>query len=98
MTSNESGSYTPLILQFLCLVTGIALIVSNRYWNRGPAVIASGIFFINIFWITMVLAHDFKIWSILRNTVAGGILMIGIIVLNLIAVAVLAVTGDFFRR
>ena len=98
MTANEPVSHNALILQFLCLAAGIALIISNRYWNRGPAVIASGIFFINIFWITMVLSYDLKIWSLLRNTVAGGIFMIGILILNLIAVAVLAVSGDFFRR
>jgi len=97
MNASEPGSYTALIVQFLVLATGIALIASNRYWNKGPAVIASGIFFINIFWITMVLTYNLKIWSFLRNSVAGGIFMIGIILVNLITVAVLAIWGNIFK-
>lgn len=91
MKTSEPGSSTALLIQLLVLATGIALIIVNRYWNKGPAVTASGIFFINIFWVTMVLTYDLKIWSFMRNSVAGGILMIGVILVNLIAVAVLAI-------
>mgnify|MGYP001770027467 CR=1 FL=1 len=97
MNSSEPGSHTALIVQFLVLATGIALIASNRYWNKGPAVTASGIFFINIFWITMVLTYNLKIWSFLRNSVAGGVFMISIILVNLITVAVLAIRRSFFK-
>jgi len=97
MKTSEPGSSTALILQFLVLATGIAIIIANRYWNKGPAVTASGIFFINIFWVTMVLTYDFKIWSFLRNTVAGGIFLISVILINLIVVAVLAIRHTVFR-
>ena len=97
MKTSEPGSSTALILQFVVLATGIAIIVANRYWNKGPAVTASGIFFINIFWVTMVLTYDLKIWSFLRNTVAGGIFLISVILVNLIVVAVLAIRHTVFR-
>jgi len=97
MNSTEPVNYTSLIIQFLVLATGIVLIFSHRYWNRGPAVIASGVFFINLFWITMVLSYDLKIWALLRNTVTGGILMLSIIIINLIVVLVLAVFGNIFK-
>lgn len=85
-----TGNLTSYLLQFAVLLLGIALLIVNRYWNKGPAVDASGIFFINIFWITMVLGHDLPIWSALRNTVAGGLILLSILAINLIAVAVLA--------
>jgi lysylphosphatidylglycerol synthetase-like protein (DUF2156 family) len=97
MKTSEPGSSAAIIVQFLVLATGIALIIVNRYWNKGPAVTASGIFFINIFWVTMVLTYDLKIWSFMRNSVAGGIFMIGVILVNLIAVAVLAVRHTIFK-
>jgi len=98
MSSSDSGNSSQLIIQFLLLGAGIALILSNRYWNKGPAVIASGIFFINLFWITLVLSYDLKIWSLVRNTAAGGLIMIGIVVVNLLVVIVLAVFGDYFIK
>lgn len=85
-----------LILQLLVLVTGIGILFFNHYWNRGPAVTASGIFFINIFWITMVLSYDLKIWSWLRNTKAGGLILLGIILVNLVLVVVLAALKNLF--
>jgi lysylphosphatidylglycerol synthetase-like protein (DUF2156 family) len=97
MKTSEPGSSAAIIVQFLVLATGIALIIVNRYWNKGPAVTASGIFFINIFWVTMVLTYDLKIWSFMRNSVAGGIFMIGVILVNLIVVAVLAVRHTIFK-
>ena len=97
MKTSEPGSSAAIIVQFLVLATGIALIIVNRYWNKGPAVTASGIFFINIFWVTMVLTYDLKIWSFMRNSVAGGIFMIGVILVNLIAVAVLAVSHTILK-
>lgn len=97
MKTTGPGTPTALLLQFLCLTIGIALILSNRYWNRGPAVIASGIFFINIFWITMVITYDLKIWSALRNTPAGNIIMIGSLVINLLCILVLAVAGNLIK-
>ena len=81
-----------LLLQLLVLAVGIGILFLNRWIYRGPAVTAAGIFFINLFWVTMVLGHDLKIWSWLRNTKAGGIILLGIIVVNLIVVAVLALT------
>jgi hypothetical protein len=81
---------TSYLLQCAVLLLGIALLIVNRYWNRGPAVDASGLFFINIFWITMVLGHDLPIWSALRNSVAGGLIMLSILAINLIAIALLA--------
>lgn len=86
MKTTGPGTPTALLLQFLCLTIGIALILSNRYWNRGPAVIASGIFFINIFWITMVITYDLRIWSPLRNSAAGNISMISLLIINLLIV------------
>ncbi len=97
MKTAEPGSSTALLIQLLVLATGIALIIVNRYWNKGPAVTASGIFFINIFWVTMVLTYDLKIWSLMRNSVAGGIFMIGVVLVNLIAVAVLAIRHTVFK-
>lgn len=79
-----------LMLQFAILIVGIGLLVVNRYWNRGPAVDASGIFFINLFWITMVLTYDLPVWSALRNTLIGGLILIGIVIVNLIIIAGLA--------
>jgi amino acid permease len=98
MPSSESGGFSQIVIQFLLLVVGIALILSNQYWNKGPAVIASGIFFINLFWLTMVLSYDLKIWSLLRNTAAGGLFMIGIIVINLLAVIILALFSNYFFK
>lgn len=90
MSTHEPGSPVALILQFAILVLGIGLLVVNRYWNRGPAVDASGVFFINLFWITMVLTYDLSMWSALRNTLIGGLILIGIVVINLIVIAALA--------
>jgi hypothetical protein len=86
-----TANLTSCLLQFAVLLPGIALFIMNRYWNKGPAIDVSGIFFINIFWITMVLEHDLPIWSALRNTVAGALIMLSILVINLIAIAVLAI-------
>jgi len=59
---------TPYILQMAVLGVGIALIATGRSWNDRILATASGIFFINIFWVTMVLGNDFKAWSFIRNT------------------------------
>lgn len=80
----------PFLLQLLVLAVGIVLIATHKYWSDHVLAIASGIFFINIFWVTMVLAHDVKIWSFIRNSVIGNIFMIGLIVLNLLFIAVKA--------
>lgn len=90
MSTHEPGSPVALMLQFAILIVGIGLLVVNRYWNRGPAVDASGIFFINLFWITMVLTYDLPIWSALRNTLIGALILIGIVIVNLIVIAGLA--------
>ncbi len=82
-----------LIMQAVLLIAGGALILSSRYWGKPSAVLASGIFFINLFWVTMVLGHDIKLWSFMRNSLVGNIFMILVILINLIAVAVLAVFG-----
>lgn len=79
-------------LQLLVLVVGIGIILLNRWMYKGPAVTAAGIFFINLFWVTMVLGHDLRIWSWLRNTKSGGIILLGIIIVNLLVVLVLALT------
>ena len=91
MSITANTDLSSFLLQILVLLTGIALILTAVYLNKGPAVLASGVFFVNIFWVTMVLSHDIKIWSFLRYTVAGGVFMISVIVLNLIAVFYLAV-------
>jgi len=81
---------TPYIIQMAVLGVGIALIATSRYWSDHILALASGIFFINIFWVTMVLGNDFRIWSFLRNSAAGNIFMIGVIVANLGFIAVKA--------
>ncbi|MBP7586117.1 MAG: hypothetical protein KBA61_18895 [Spirochaetes bacterium] len=80
----------PYVMQFIVLAVGIALIATSARWNDRTLVIASGIFFINIFWVTMVLGHDFRIWSFLRNTGAGNVFLIGLILANLLYIAVKA--------
>jgi hypothetical protein len=54
-----TANLTSCLLQFAVLLPGIALFIMNRYWNKGPAIDASEIFFINLFWITMVLTGGF---------------------------------------
>lgn len=98
MEAEKTGGVVGMLLQAALLVAGIALIVFARYWNRGPAVVASGVFFINLFWITMVLSHDVKLWSVLRNTKAGNVALLAIVLVNLLAIALLALFGDFFKR
>jgi len=81
---------TPYIIQMIVLGVGIALIATSRYWSDHTLALVSGIFFINIFWVTMVLGNDFRIWSFLRNSAAGNIFMFGVIVANLGFIAVKA--------
>lgn len=95
MTMQISQGITPIILQLLTLVVGIALIATSRFWSDHTLAVASGIFFINIFWVTMVLGHDFKAWSFLRNTAPGNIFMIAAIVGNLGFIAVRALMRLF---
>lgn len=90
MKTVDPGSYKALMLQFAALFTGIAILILNRYQYRGPAVTASGIFFINLFWVTMILGHDLPVWALLRNTMAGGIFLIGVILVNLLVILILA--------
>ncbi len=90
-----SEGITPIILQLLALAVGIALIATAGFWNDHTLAVASGIFFINIFWVTMVLGHDFKAWSFLRNTGPGNTFMIAVIVGNLGFIAVRAIKKLF---
>jgi hypothetical protein len=98
MGIQQPGGTVSLILQLSVLIVGIVLIVTSRYWSNRPAVIASGIFFINIFWITMVLRYDLRIWSLIRNTVPGALIMLAVPLINLGAVAFLALAGLFRGR
>ncbi|HOF00576.1 MAG TPA: hypothetical protein PK385_04955 [Spirochaetota bacterium] len=82
-----------LLMQAVLLIVGAALILTRRYWGKPSAVVAAGIFFINLFCVTMVLGHDIKIWSFIRNSLIGNIFMISVILINLIAVVVLALFG-----
>ena len=77
-------------MQLLLLVVGSSLVLSRDYWGKPLTVLLSGVFFINLCWITLVLGHVLKIWAWLRNNIAGYVAMIGIIVVNLSAVAVTA--------
>lgn len=98
MGVQHPGGAVSLILQLSVLIVGVVLIFSSRYWSNRPAVIASGIFFINIFWITMVLRYDLRIWSLIRNTVPGALIMLAVPLINLAAVAFLALAGLFRGR
>lgn len=99
MTTAQPGSVSPLMLQILCLVVGIAIIVgSPSCGNKSRAVLASGIFFINIFWTTMVLEHDLRIWSWLRNSLPGNSVLLLIVASNLVVVAVLAIKGNVWEN
>ncbi len=95
--SVQPGGPGALLLQAGILFLGIGLLVANRFWPRGPAVTASGIFFINLFWITVILAYDLPLWSWLRNSAAGGIILLSIVALNLLAVVLLALFSRFFN-
>lgn len=97
MESGNTAGLKALILQLLLLAAGIGIILLNNYRYRGPAVTATGVFFINLFWVTMVLGHDLKIWSWLRNTKAGGLILLGIVVANFFVVVALAVRDNFFK-
>lgn len=79
-----------IFIQVLLLLVGAALMLSRNYWGKPLPVLLSGIFFMNLCWITLVLGHDLKIWAWLRNNIAGNLALIGIIVVNLIAVVVTA--------
>ncbi len=87
---------TPYIIQLIVLAVGIALIASHKHWSDHVLAIASGVFFINIFWITMVLGHDLKIWSFIRNSPIGNICLIGLLVVNLLFIALRALIKLFF--
>jgi hypothetical protein len=86
---------TPVILQLFALGVGITLIVTRNYWSDHTLALASGVFFINIFWVTMILGNDLRIWSFLRNSAIGNIFMIGVILINLIFIAVKAIIQLF---
>ncbi len=78
---------TPYLVQLLVLGVGIALIATSGRWGDRVLVIASGVFFINIFWVTMVLGNDIRVWSFLRNSAVGNIFMVAVILGNLIYIA-----------
>lgn len=86
----EGTPMPKIFIQVLLLLVGAALMLSWNYWGKPLPVLLSGIFFMNLCWITLVLGHDLKIWAWLRNNIVGNLTMIGIIVVNLIAVAVTA--------
>lgn len=90
MAPSEGTAKQKIFMQLLLLVVGAALVLSRNYWGKPLPVLLSGVFFINLCWITLVLGHDLKIWAWLRNNIAGNLALIGIIVVNLIAVAVTA--------
>jgi hypothetical protein len=98
MGAQQPGGIVSLILQCAVLIVGIVLIITSRYWSNRSAVIASGVFFINIFWITMVLRYDLRLWALIRNTVPGAIIMLGVPIINLAVIAVLALIGAFRGR
>lgn len=91
MTVSDGSSLQKFGMQILLLVVGVALILSRDYWGKPNAALLSGVFFLNLLWITLVLGHDFVIWSWLRNNIVGNIVMILIILANLVAVFVSAV-------
>lgn len=70
-----------LIIQLLVLLVGVGLFLSRRQWSDPILALASGLFFINIFLVTVVLGNDLKIWSRLRNSLPGNLFMIGLILL-----------------
>lgn len=78
---------TPYLVQLLVLAVGIALVATSGRWGDRALVIASGVFFINIFWVTMVLGNDIRVWSFLRNSAVGNIFMVAVILGNLIYIA-----------
>ncbi len=86
----EGTPMQKIFIQVLLLLVGAALVLSRNYWGKPLPVLLSGIFFMNLCWITLVLGHDLKIWAWLRNNIAGNLALIGIIVVNLIAVVVTA--------
>ena len=86
----EGTPMQKIFIQVLLLLVGAALMLSRNYWGKPLPVLLSGIFFMNLCWITLVLGHDLKIWAWLRNNIAGNLALIGIIVVNLIAVVVTA--------
>jgi hypothetical protein len=81
---------TPYLVQFLVLGVGIALVATSGRWSDRTLALASGVFFINIFWVTMVLGNDLRIWSFLRNSAVGTMFMGAVILGNLIYIAVRA--------
>ena len=86
---------TPYLLQLSALGTGIVLITTSPYWSDPILAAASGIFFINIFWITVILGHDIRIWSFLRNSKTGNLFMIGLILANLAFILLKALVNLF---
>jgi hypothetical protein len=90
MAESEGTPKQKIFMQLLLLLVGASLVLSHNYWDNSLPVLLSGIFFINLCWITLVLGHDLKVWTWLRNNSAGNLAMIAIIVVNLIAVAVTA--------
>jgi hypothetical protein len=81
--------------QLLTLIVGIAIIATRTMWGDATLAIVSGLFFLNICWVTLVLAHDLKIWAWLRNSLIGGIFMFGLILSNLALIFILAVIRLF---
>jgi hypothetical protein len=90
MAESEGTPKQKIFMQLLLLLVGASLVLSHNYWDNPLPVLLSGVFFINLCWITLVLGHDLKIWGWLRNHIAGNLAMIAIILVNLIAVAVTA--------
>lgn len=90
MAVAEGTARQKIFMQLLLLVVGSSLVLSRNYWGKPLPVLLSGVFFIILCWLTLVLGHDLKIWAWLRNNIAGNVTMIGIIVVNLIAIAVTA--------
>jgi hypothetical protein len=87
---HEPGGIGSFLLQLLVLAVGVTLIATSGYWSRPLLVVASGVFFVNIFWVTLILGHDLRIWSFVRNTAAGNIFMLAVILANLLFIAVTA--------
>ena len=95
----NENPYSPVALglQLLCLATGMLLIYLRKNFSDPFVVLLSGMFFINIFWVTVVLAFDWPVWSALRNSVIGNLILFSIILLNLVAVAVRGFYSNFFK-
>lgn len=91
MAESEGTAKQKTFMQLLLLLVGLSLVLSRDYWGKPLPVLLSGIFFINLCWITLVLGHDLKIWAWLRNNIVGNLALISIVVVNLIAVAVTAI-------